>query len=111
MNDSALIAVGILLEEAAKESLGETGDLALVEMPDALRQRSVLPAARGQTVRTLGFYLGGSDYQHDPIRRKRRRSHTARSGQKSSGDDLSSDGRKKSKKGKAPREKTVIELD
>ena len=31
MDETALIAMGILLEEAAKESLGETGDLAFVE--------------------------------------------------------------------------------
>lgn len=31
MDETALIAMGILLEEAAKESLGETGDMALVE--------------------------------------------------------------------------------
>ncbi|KAJ4300984.1 hypothetical protein N0V90_003073 [Kalmusia sp. IMI 367209] len=31
MDETALIALGILLEETAKETLGETGDLALVE--------------------------------------------------------------------------------
>jgi hypothetical protein len=31
MDETALIATGILLEEMAKESLGETGDLVLVE--------------------------------------------------------------------------------
>lgn len=31
MDETALIAMGILLEEMAKESLGETGDLVLVE--------------------------------------------------------------------------------
>ena len=31
MDETALLAVGILLEEAAKHVLGETGDLALVE--------------------------------------------------------------------------------
>lgn len=31
MDETALIAIGILLEELAKESLGETGDLVLVE--------------------------------------------------------------------------------
>lgn len=112
MNDSALIAVGILLEEAAKESLGETGDLALVEPPEALRRRSSQSSARDSRGRSPGFALGGSDYQHDPIRRKRRRSTArARSVTKSSGDDLSNGGRKKSKMGKEPRDKTVIELD
>lgn len=31
MDETALIAMGILLEEMAQESLGETGDLILVE--------------------------------------------------------------------------------
>lgn len=31
MDETALIALGILMEEMAKETLGETGDLALVE--------------------------------------------------------------------------------
>ena len=31
LDGSALIALGILMEEACKEALGETGDLALVE--------------------------------------------------------------------------------
>lgn len=31
MDETALIAMGILLEEMAKEALGETGDLVLVE--------------------------------------------------------------------------------
>ncbi|KAJ5633600.1 hypothetical protein N7528_001442 [Penicillium herquei] len=33
MDESALLAVGILMEELAKEQLGETGDLALTEEP------------------------------------------------------------------------------
>lgn len=31
MDETALIAMGVLLEEMAKEALGETGDLVLVE--------------------------------------------------------------------------------
>lgn len=31
MDETALLALGILIEEMAKEELGETGDLALVE--------------------------------------------------------------------------------
>lgn len=34
MDETALIAMGVLLEEMAKESLGETGDLVLVEGED-----------------------------------------------------------------------------
>lgn len=31
MDETALLALGILIEEAAREALGETGDLALLE--------------------------------------------------------------------------------
>jgi hypothetical protein len=34
MDETALLAMGILLEEMAKESLGETGDLVLVEVAE-----------------------------------------------------------------------------
>lgn len=34
MDETALLAMGILIEEAAKESLGETGDLTFTESED-----------------------------------------------------------------------------
>ena len=34
MDETALLAMGILIEEAAKESLGETGDLTFTEGED-----------------------------------------------------------------------------
>lgn len=34
MDETALIALGILIEETAKETLGETGDLAFLEAAD-----------------------------------------------------------------------------
>jgi len=39
MDETALIAFGILLEETAREALGETGDLALTEAADAEEER------------------------------------------------------------------------
>ena len=47
MDETALLALGILLEETAAESLGETGDLAFVEGHDADSAR-----------RDLGFWDG-----------------------------------------------------
>ena len=37
LDETALLAMGILLEEAVREMLGETGDMALVE-PEGLEQ-------------------------------------------------------------------------
>lgn len=39
MDETALIAFGILLEETAKEALGETGDLAFTEAADEEEER------------------------------------------------------------------------
>lgn len=58
MGETALIAMGILLEEAAAEALGKTGDLALVEPPDADRRqairRSTVVLPRGSRNRSTG---------------------------------------------------------
>lgn len=40
MDETALIAMGILIEELARESLGETGDLVLVEGQELLEEHS-----------------------------------------------------------------------
>ena len=37
LDETALLALGILVEEAAREALGSSGDLALVESPDEQR--------------------------------------------------------------------------
>ncbi|OOF98292.1 hypothetical protein ASPCADRAFT_205548 [Aspergillus carbonarius ITEM 5010] len=42
MDETALIAMGILMEEMAKESLGETGDMVLVEGEEALTDEDPL---------------------------------------------------------------------
>ncbi len=68
MDETALIALGILLEEAAGECLGQTGDLVFVEGEEEER-----PAARverpimGQTTKGLGSVI--------TRRRKRRKIH------------------------------------
>jgi hypothetical protein len=41
MDETALIAFGILLEEMAREELGETGDLAFTEAADEEEERGL----------------------------------------------------------------------
>lgn len=41
MDETALVALGILIEEMAKETLGETGDLALVEAANSEEEAAV----------------------------------------------------------------------
>ncbi|KAF2710551.1 hypothetical protein K504DRAFT_405839 [Pleomassaria siparia CBS 279.74] len=43
MDETALIALGILMEETAKEVLGETGDLAFLEAGEEIEDASSLP--------------------------------------------------------------------
>lgn len=47
LDETALIAVGILLEEAAAEALGKTGDLALVEDTHEDEEATVRPGIKG----------------------------------------------------------------
>ncbi|KAE8354534.1 hypothetical protein BDV28DRAFT_156121 [Aspergillus coremiiformis] len=49
MDETALIAMGILMEEMAKESLGETGDLVLVE-GEEIRSEADRSESRGRSV-------------------------------------------------------------
>jgi len=53
MDETALLALGILIEETAAEQLGETGDLALVEGEDD-------DGANGSTQSSLSFWNGQS---------------------------------------------------
>ncbi|EAU39418.1 conserved hypothetical protein [Aspergillus terreus NIH2624] len=97
MDETALIAMGILLEEMARESLGETGDLVLVE-GEEIRADESQPVFRND--RRVG----------------RKRANTGRSSiLASSGDDLDSVVKKKKKKrSKKPRlaaEATPTDLD
>lgn len=79
MDETALIAMGILLEEMAKESLGDTGDMVLVE---------------GEKVADDGFPL--------PRTGRRKRANDAMSqGMPSSGDD----GERRSKKKRVKKRK------
>ncbi|KAE8380319.1 hypothetical protein BDV26DRAFT_290555 [Aspergillus bertholletiae] len=85
MDETALLAMGILMEEMAKESLGTTGDLVLVE----------------------GEEIGSEEDQSEsqPARRVgRKRSNTGRSSiLASSADELGTSTRKRMKRTKRPR--------
>ncbi|KAI9931213.1 hypothetical protein ASPWEDRAFT_233801 [Aspergillus wentii DTO 134E9] len=95
MDETALIAMGILIEEMAKESLGETGDLVLVEGED-ISDDEIQPTQR------TGMRMG------------RKRANTAQSAiMASSGDDLDSVVKKKkrSKKRKLTRKASATDMD
>ncbi|KAL3491899.1 hypothetical protein BJX62DRAFT_236751 [Aspergillus germanicus] len=92
MNGKSLMFMGILLEELAKESLGETGDLVLVEGEDLTDD---------ETSSTVGR------------RRRRKRSNSATSIYASSGEDLDSVLRwnKRSKKRRLTRRASTTDVD
>ncbi|KAE8134759.1 hypothetical protein BDV38DRAFT_154581 [Aspergillus pseudotamarii] len=80
MDETALIAMGILMEEMAKESLGQTGDLVLVEGEEIQSEED---QSQSQTARRVG----------------RKRANTGRSSiLASSGDELGTIVRKQKKK-------------
>lgn len=99
MDETALIAMGVLMEEMARESLGETGDMVLVE---------------GEEITD-----GESSGRTSEIRRRRagrKRTNTQSSVLPSSGDDLDGvdDGvvkRKRSKKRKLARRAWTMDGD
>lgn len=86
MDETALIAMGILMEEMAKESLGQTGDLVLVEGEEIQSEED---QSHSQTARRVG----------------RKRANTGRSSiLASSGDELGTVVRRqKTKRTKKPR--------
>ncbi|PLB37900.1 uncharacterized protein BDW47DRAFT_32588 [Aspergillus candidus] len=77
LDETALLATGILLEEMAKESLGETGDMVLVEGEEVLSDDD-LPPARLRTLRRkrsrsrVGSILPSSGDDLDSVVRRRR---------------------------------------
>ncbi|KAI9037870.1 uncharacterized protein KD926_011482 [Aspergillus affinis] len=97
MDETALIAMGILMEEMARESLGETGDMVLVEGEEISdNERSRLALETGS--RRVG----------------RKRANTQSSVLPSSGDELETENvvkRKPSKKRKLARRKWRMDED
>jgi hypothetical protein len=54
MDETALLAMGILLEEAAKESLGETGDMVFVEGEETSPVTERAGSRRSSVARSVG---------------------------------------------------------
>ena len=75
MDETALIAMGVLMEEMAKESLGETGDLVLVEGEEVSEregQSSMGFQRRASRKRESSTVASSGDDLEDVVRRKRR---------------------------------------
>jgi hypothetical protein len=68
LDETALLAMGILLEEAAAEALGKTGDLALVE--DAHEEEIAVDATAGSSSR------GNGSLKRSVVERPQSRSHS-----------------------------------
>ncbi|RAL11077.1 uncharacterized protein BO97DRAFT_371577 [Aspergillus homomorphus CBS 101889] len=88
MDETALIAMGILLEEMAKESLGETGDMVFVEGEEISVDENWLPSQSGR-------------------RTRRKRANTQSSMMASSGDELNSVVKRQKKRRLGPRVSTT----
>jgi hypothetical protein len=79
LDETALIAMGILLEEAAQEALGETGDLMFVEGEE---EEILTPAKTGRKrgKSAVDSISEGRAQRGLPRRRKRRRKTTNNTG-------------------------------
>lgn len=74
MDDTALLAVGILLEEAADEVLGETGDMVFVEgvrVGETQKQR--MPQREREHTDVIDEVQQPQDEDEKPPAKKRRR--------------------------------------
>lgn len=75
LDETALIAMGVLMEEIAKESLGETGDLVLVE-GEEVSEREGQPSMgfqrRLSRKRESSTMASSGDNLEDVVKRKRR---------------------------------------
>jgi hypothetical protein len=117
MDETALIALGILLEEMAKESLGEAGDLVLVEGERISDDRKDPLAGSGgrDTPNTDQVVIqddNSGDEMDDAVRQGRsKRAHSVLSDMIASGDDLNSVMRKRSKRRKLSHPSPTVEID
>lgn len=75
LDETALMAMGILLEEAAQEALGETGDLMFVEGEEE-EILTPLKSGRKRTTSAVDSISEGGGHRGLPTRRKRRRKAT-----------------------------------
>ncbi|KAJ6043984.1 hypothetical protein N7499_006490 [Penicillium canescens] len=82
MDETALLAMGILIEEMSKDALGETGDLVLVEGQELLEEQEEQTGAESDTTnqsaaRIVRRKRASSNTKNRPKRRKLTRSASA----------------------------------
>ncbi|KAL4978699.1 hypothetical protein BDW66DRAFT_129407 [Aspergillus desertorum] len=92
MNGKSLMFMGVLLEELAKESLGDTGDLALVEgdnLPTDDESTSAIGKRKGRKrVNTLGSMYASSGEELDSVLKRKRRYKKRRLARRASTTDI-----------------------
>ncbi|KAJ5550818.1 hypothetical protein N7535_001242 [Penicillium sp. DV-2018c] len=82
MDETALLAMGILIEEMAKEELGETGDLALVEGHELSEEEDEKTGAESDTTNTTTqstTRVARRRRANSDVRKRSKRRKTARS--------------------------------
>ena len=82
MDETALLAMGILIEEMSKDALGDTGDLVLVEGQELLEEQEEQTGAESDTTnqsaaRIVRRKRASSNTKNRPKRRKLTRSASA----------------------------------
>lgn len=116
MDETALIAMGVLVEEMAKDSLGDTGDLVLVEGEKILGGgKDPLVGSRGRQGRNPDHVIvldDAGDDMDDVVWQRRSKRHTDLSDLPiGSGDNLGSARRKRSKRRKVAHPGPTVEVD
>jgi hypothetical protein len=79
MDETALLAMGILIEEMAKEELGETGDLALVEGQELSEEEDEKPGAESDTTTQSATRVARRKRANTDVRKRSKRRKLARS--------------------------------
>lgn len=96
MDESALLAIGILVEELSREQVGATGDMALVEGESSSADEgetsdNTFPAVARRKKRARAMTVDGPISQHHQylqgVRQKQKRRRTKRSEAEASGHD------------------------
>lgn len=102
MDESALLAIGILTEELAREQLGATGDMVLVEGQSSSEDEGetsdgTYPAISRRKKRARAMTVDGPISQHHQylqgVRQKHKRRRIKRTGAESSGHDTNTERR------------------
>lgn len=95
MDETALIAMGILLEEMAKEALGKTGDMVLVEGEEILDEDEGWRARRSRSRKRESTVASSGDDLESVVRRKRRKMGSRGPSRTTSGADTDGEDRQR----------------